>query len=396
MITIGADGTTKCSLYSKNFKKAALISVEVIIVKKIEAAKIRKSRVGCKDQKQLRAPSLPPFSADIPFSGNYNFAIFADFMKNVLCYIILTVSCLFCFAQKSSEFRFWEDSLITLRDQVMNEPNETIRLEMNEDFMTLLENVLQLPKSFEHSWDSVRNFAVLASPDRVFKIFTWYVMKDDFTVENFGFIQVYNAGRQKFVLFPLYDKRSTIDYPKTQIGNHNKWYGAVYYKLIATKEKNYTYYTLLGWNGNNLFSNQKVIEVLHFNKEMVPIFGARVFKNYPEKVSRVIFEYAKSASLHLNYEEQEYYVSTGKYNPKTKQVDYKLVNSPMIIFDELIPMDEKLQNMSAFMVPESSLSQGFIEQDGRWVFLKRVRGTNPDKIRPQYEYKPIQIYNPVN
>lgn len=314
-------------------------------------------------------------------------------MKKVLCFVVLAFVGMTSFAQKNSEFRFWEDSLITLRDQVMNESDETSRLALNEDFMTLLEEVLQMPNSFKHTWDSVQNFAVLASPDQVFKIFTWYVVKNDLSVENFGFVQVYNEGRKKFVLFPLYDKRSTIDYPKTQIGNHNRWYGAVYYKLIQTKEKNLTYYTLLGWNGNNLFTNQKVIEILHFNKEMTPIFGARMFKNYPEKVSRVIFEYSKNAVLHLNYENQEYEVSTGKYNPKTHQTDYKRMSCPMIIFDELIPMADGMKS-SAYMVPESSLNQGFVEEDGKWLYLPSVRGSNPDKVKPNFEYKPRQIYNP--
>ena len=264
-------------------------------------------------------------------------------MKKLLFHIMLIILCLPAFGQKKqSEFRFWEDSLVILRDKVMNEQDETARLELNEEFMTLLETVLQMPRSFEHPWDSVRNFAVLASPDNVFKIFTWYVVKRDYTVENFGFVQVYNENRKKYVLFPLYDKRGTIDYPKTQVGNHNRWYGAVYYRLIMTKEKNITYYTLLGLNGNDLFTNQKIIEILHFNKEMVPVFGARIFKNYPEKVSRVILEYSKNATLHLNYEEQEYLVSAGKYNPKTKQLDYRRVTSPMIIFDELIPVDENV------------------------------------------------------
>lgn len=317
-------------------------------------------------------------------------------MKRLLSFVILFACAVCGYSQKHNEFRFWEDSLIVLRDQVINEPDETTRLELNEEFMSLLESVLQMPKSFEYTWDSVRNFSVLSSPDNVFKIFTWYVMKQDYSVENFGFIQVYNEGRHKYVLFPLYDKRGVMDYPKTQIGNHNRWYGAVYYKLITTKEKNFTYYTLLGWNGNTLFSNQKVIEVLHFNKEVTPIFGARIFKNYPEKVSRVIFEYSKNATLHLNYEEQEYLVSTGKYNPKTREMDYKKVNSPMIIFDELIPMDENVQNVAAFLVPESSLNQGFIEEDGRWIFMKSVRGSNPDKVKPDYQYNPRQIYNPNN
>jgi hypothetical protein len=319
-------------------------------------------------------------------------------MKKLFFHIMLMFLCLTTFAQKrQSEFRIWEDSLVHLRDIVMNEPDETTRLELNEEFMTLLETVLQMPNSFEHPWDSARNFAALTSPDKAFKIFTWYVVKKNFTVENFGFVQVYNENRKKYVLFPLYDKRGAIDYPKTQVGNHNRWYGAVYYKIIPIKEKNLTYYTLLGLNGNNLFTNQKVIEVLHFNKETVPVFGARIFKNYPEKVSRVIFEYSKNATMHLGYEEQEYLVSTGKYNPKTKQTDYRRVTSPMIIFDELIPMDDNVPAaLAAYMVPESSLSQGFIEDNGRWLFLKRVYGSNPDKVKPDYTPKPRQIYNPNN
>ena len=52
-----------------------------------------------------------------------------------------------CFAslgqkqKKGFDFRLWEDSLINLREQVMNGASETERLSRNEDFMYLLENV---------------------------------------------------------------------------------------------------------------------------------------------------------------------------------------------------------------------------------------------------------------
>lgn len=297
------------------------------------------------------------------------------------------------FGQKKTDFRMWEDSLIRLRNEVMAESDETMRLALNEDFMSLLESVLQMPEAFKFTWDSVNNFSVLASPDNIFKIFTWYIVKNNYDIENFGFIQVYNESRKKYVLYPLYDKRQVIDYPKTQIGNHNRWYGAVYYKMIPVKDKNTTYYTLLGWNGNNLFTNQKLIEILHFNKDMTPIFGARVFKNYPEKVARVIFEYSKNATLYLNYENQEYLVSTGKFNPKTHDYDYKRLRCDMIIFEELVPMDEAMKNVSAFMVPESSLNQGFIEEDGRWMFQKSVRGSNPDKVKQEHQHKNRNFYS---
>ena len=126
---------------------------------------------------------------------------------------------------------------------------------------------------------------------------------------------------------------------------------------------------------------------------MTPIFGGRVFKNYTEKVARVIFEYSKNATMYLNYENQEYLVSTGKYNPKTRDFDYKRIRCDMIIFEELIPMDESMKNVPAYMVPESSLNQGFIEEEGKWVFQKNVRGSNPDKVKPEHQQKNRNYYS---
>ena len=314
-------------------------------------------------------------------------------MKRVFIILPILLFGFTVFSQKNQNFVLLEDSLINLRNRVINERNEEERVALNEDFMTLLEETLNLQNSFKHNWDSVKNFSILSSPDNNFRIFTWFIEKNDLETENFGFIHVYNENRKKYVLYPLYDKRQSLDYPKTMVGNHNRWYGAVYYKIIPVKDRNTTYYTLLGWNGNNIFTNQKIIEILHFNKDMTPIFGGRVFKDYPEKVARVILEYSKNATLYLNYEYQEFLINTGKYNPLTRDYDYKRQKCNMIIFEELIPMDESMPAVPAFIVPESSLNQGFIEEDGKWFFLKNVRGSNPDKIRRIYQHKNRNYYS---
>ncbi|MEG1556114.1 MAG: hypothetical protein RR356_05250 [Bacteroidales bacterium] len=316
-------------------------------------------------------------------------------MKKLISLIFFAVSFHFSMAQKSFDFRFWEDSLISLREDVMIAPTELERMELNEDFMNLLESILLESNSFKFKWDSVKNFSVLTSPDKLFKIYTWYVIKDDYSVENFGFLQVYNDNRVKYVIYPLYDKKNVIDYPKTSIGNHNRWYGAVYYKIILLEAKNKNYYTLLGWNGNNIFSNQKIIEVLHFKNDMTPIFGANVFKNYTEKVNRIIFDYAKEASFHLSYENHTYNIGNGKRDPKSKKVVYETASGEMIIFDQLIPLEAGLESIPAFFVPESSLNQGFIQDNGKWCFLKNVNGRNPDKPKPEYEIKTRTIYSPI-
>lgn len=314
-------------------------------------------------------------------------------MKRVLM-ILLMLSVTSLFGQKHFDFRFWEDSLINLRDAVMRAPTEVERYNLNEDFMNLLELTLNEKNAFKFEWDSVKNFSVLTSPDKLFKIFTWFIQKDDYTVENFGFIQVYNEGRKKYVLYPLFDKRSSIDYPRTSVGNHNKWYGAVYYKLIPLKTKTRTYYTLLGWNGNDMFTNQKVIEILYFKSDMSPVFGANVFKKYPEKSYRIIFDYAKNSVFSLKYETQSYEVGTGRRDPKTHRVVYETATAEMIVFDVLAPLDDAMGDVAAFMVPESSMNQGFVADNGKWLFVEKVRGRNPDKSRPAYELKNREYYKP--
>ena len=314
-------------------------------------------------------------------------------MKRFFIFFLVLSCYLGGHAQKKFDFYFWEDSLARMRQNVMTATTETERLLWNEDFMNLLESVLQEPNSFHFSWNSAKNFSVLASPDRLFKIFTWYVEKDNYTVENYGFLQVYNENRKKYVIYPLYDQRSTIDSPDEAVTDHNRWYGAVYYNIIPVSTKYRTYYTLLGWNGNNLFTNQKVIEILYFKKDMTPMFGAKVFKNYPKKsVTRIIFEYNKNSSLSLKYEKQSYPVNTGKRDVKTKKIIYETVSDYMIIFDQLIPIDNSMDYISAFAVPESSLNQGFIVQEGKWLFLPTVFGRGKDLPVTPYQHQNRTFY----
>lgn len=308
-------------------------------------------------------------------------------MKRIFFLIIAICTLSIVCAQKQPDFRRWEDSLIQLRSKAIGAGTELERYQANEDFMILLEQVLNEPGSFKYTWDSVKTFSVLSSPDGRLKIFTWAIALKDHSVENFGFIQVRNDSRGKYVVYPLRDTRKNMDYPQTYIGNQNNWYGAVYYKIIPLKTDTKVYYTLLGFNENNIFTNQKVIEVLHFKSNGSPIFGATIFKKYNGKAARIIFDYSKNSTFSLKYERQSYDVSTGKRDPKTRRMIYESKEADMIIFEQLIPLEEGLEGVASYQVAESSLNQGFIPDNGKWLFLSSVKGRNPDKRMPKYMLK---------
>ena len=59
-------------------------------------------------------------------------------MKKILIILLTIFSSLSVFPQSDEDFRFWEDSLKSLRNEVMKAPTEELRLSITEDFMNLL------------------------------------------------------------------------------------------------------------------------------------------------------------------------------------------------------------------------------------------------------------------
>jgi hypothetical protein len=153
-------------------------------------------------------------------------------------------------------------------------------------------------------------------------------------------------------IFLLIDKSDvTINLTDT-IGNNKGWIGALYYRIIETKSGNQNYYTLLGFDENNIRSNRKIIEVLtFFNDE--PEFGGRYFSFDNDTVkqkttSRYIMEYKKSTGARLTYDE----------------------NLGMIIFEHL-ESESNEPKKKWTLIPDGDY-EGFKWANGKWVHIEKV------------------------
>lgn len=82
------------------------------------------------------------------------------------------------------------------------------------------------------------------------------------------------------------------------------WPSAIYYKIIETKDKSKTYYTLLGWHGHNQGTTRKIIDVLTF-KNNEPVFGAAIFKLTNTTQYRMLYEFNANSSMLLHYDAAE-------------------------------------------------------------------------------------------
>jgi hypothetical protein len=249
-----------------------------------------------------------------------------------------------------------QDSVFNLFLDFSYAQNEVKKTHACKNFTEGLRQALSQDVNAELTFDSLKKYRVLIeSPDRKVRVFTWDFEAEDNTHTYFGFIHAYNPKQKKYEVFELKDKSSIIRDPENALLDNTKWYGAYYYQIAEIKHKKKKYYVLLGWNGNNIMSDKRIIDVLYFDSKGFPKFGDAIFpKENGKIVKRVIFEFQNGVFMSL------------KYIPE-KQI---------IIFDHLSPANPVLEGQYEFYGPDFTYDMLELKK-GKWVYVKNVDARNP-------------------
>ncbi|MEO5782813.1 MAG: hypothetical protein ABIQ07_06050 [Ginsengibacter sp.] len=244
-----------------------------------------------------------------------------------------------------------EDSLKTLSLKIIQGRTAGDRFAADSEFTKMFVRALKIKNSFHYSFDSLLTISKLSPSDSSFKIFTWQMVINDNVVRQHGAIQMKTTdGSLK--LFPLIDKSDITLNMSDTIGNNFGWIGAVYYKIIQTMAGGKTYYTLLGYDENNIRSNKKIIEVLSFENDQ-PIFGGSYF-NFTDNTSlkqnpgRLILEYKKNASPRLVYDKEQ----------------------GMIIYEHLV--SQTGEDKKKYTYVGDGDYEGLKWKEGKWVHMDKV------------------------
>lgn len=257
------------------------------------------------------------------------------------------------FAQENNIFKEAEDSLKIYGKQILYGKTDDEKHLANKNFMSLLEETLNNSYSYEYNFDSVITMIKLRPEDNSFRLYNWNLPKSDGTYEYYGFIQTLKKkkGKQQTFVFRLNDKKADIRIPENATLDNYRWYGCLYYKLIEVKYRKKTYYTLLGWDGNDKTSNKKVIDILTFANNGFPRFGASIFEYEKEKKTkkRIIFEYNEMALMSL------------KWDPSMH----------MIIFNHLSPTDSRFTGQYQFYGPDETFD-AFEWKKGKWLYVPEL------------------------
>lgn len=282
-------------------------------------------------------------------------------VKKVLFLLALFASVNSVFAQPKiaagdlRTLRQKEDSLKVLAKTFLTADETSERMRKDSVFVKTLIRSLQVKNSFYYPFDSLQGVSHLYAPDSTFRIFTWQLdFQDNYAyTRQRGAIQFRTAdGSLKLV--PLKDYSEFADDPLDSTRNRNTWIGAVYYNIIQNSYNGKNYYTLFGFDGNSYRTNKKWIDVLTFDQQGQPVFGAQQYFTFEQDSIkrkpqyRFAIEYKKEASTTVNFSEDE----------------------NLILVDHLISETNEPEYPWTF-VPDGDY-EGFKWQNGRWHHVDKV------------------------
>ncbi len=245
-----------------------------------------------------------------------------------------------------------ENTLKVYATEVLNADLPQEKFAADSIFTRMLVRALKTHNSFYYPFDSLETISRLYAPDSSFRIFTWQLVLDDNVVFQHGAIQMRTAdGSLK--LFPLIDRSKVINDIADTVADNKSWIGAVYYKIVETKNNGHKYYTLIGYDEDNIRSNRKIIDVLTFDADNKPVFGGPYFvfgktlvQNTP--IARYVIEYKKDAAPKLNYD-----------------------NDMGMIIVEHLESETGEPNKKWTLIPDGDY-EGFKWTNGKWIHIDKV------------------------
>jgi len=269
----------------------------------------------------------------------------------------------------------YEDSLFNIAASIKDKLLFQDRLIACYDFIPVFVNSLKEPGSFDYDFPNLDFISTVYAPDSTFRIMTWLVKVDESSHRYFGTLQM---NDEELKMYPFFDIAEPIENLWNSQLDLNKWYGCIYYNIVKKTHGDKDIYVMLGWDGNNLFSKKKILDVLSFEngtpKLGLPIVQMKREGQGTRYYHRAIFEYKSNATVTVNYDEE----------------------LGMFIWDHLVPEDGKAFGIYATYIPDGTYEALQFEK-GKLKYVEKVFHQTQDEPpipRPLFEDKgdiPVQL-----
>jgi len=212
------------------------------------------------------------------------------------------------------------------------------------------------PEYFSNELKGLKRISCLFSDDKMVKVCTWNLPLPNASNNFYGAVMVKTDAGIKVSM--LHDHSDQIRSPERSSLSAKKWYGAIYYDIISTKDsRKRPYYVLLGYKPNNEMTKKKVIETMQVLANGQVRFGHSVFQKDRYVLKRLVFEYTAASNMLLRYDEDE----------------------KRIVMDHLAPSSPLYQDNFRFYGPDFSYD-AYVYEKGKWVLFKNVDVRNPKTV----------------
>lgn len=248
------------------------------------------------------------------------------------------------------------DSLNVFGNAIIESVSDEEKQQANTHFKRIVEELLANDSSFYAHFGKVEKLSVLQA--HRLRIYNWALPHTNGTYTYFAYTQ-FKTDEGTILLKELMDKSDELEKLETKTFTPNFWFGALYYEIIHDKKLGEKYYTVLGWDGNNLLTNKKVIDVIEIDDKGNIKLGAPIFKMERRTQRRVIFEYAKMASMSL------------KYHRKIKK----------IVFNQLDPENSRLKGVYEYYVPNQKYLDALVIGNRKWIIEKNTEDAKLEKSK---------------
>lgn len=290
-------------------------------------------------------------------------------MKQLLFILVLTSSLAYGKKDDLDTFLVQKEAEIGLIITNLREAeSDNQRFIYNEELKAELKNLLKYPGVMDHPFESWVSMSTIASPDGAFRIFNWNIEDENLVHTHYCYLVKPRQGTRPNIVYEFKEDKITLPRYPTNTLTPAAWYGALYYKIIPIQKGRKTYYTILGFSGNDRSTNKKLIDVFYFKGKSLrlgfPLFQES--KGSSVLLRRVFFEYSEKAVVTVNMNEK----------------------LGAIVFDHLIPESPSLVGMRDFYIPDMTYD-GYRWEDGMWKYEEDLIAYNDPNRR-------IEIYGPTD
>jgi hypothetical protein len=255
---------------------------------------------------------------------------------NVMRYLFILFLTPFLFLKVNAgeNIQQQEDSLNFYLKKLRASKTDAEKELCNEDVISWVEKTMVNPDAFTHPFDSIKTIGTMTSPDKAFRMINWNVEQEDRSHKYYCYLVIpgKRGGPNRLIEFRDISNHFTPNLEEASLDN-KRWYGAVYYKIIPIKKGLRTYYTLVGWQGKNAMSTQRVFEVMSLSGKKVR-FSYGMFRDGEKLKRRHIIEFQDDVYVHVDYRKSR--------------------KEHLLVFDHVSPKDPNLEGMYEHYITDGS------------------------------------------